>query len=582
MQNLKGIPVSPGIAIGEAMIVDQQGFHVSRRFVAASLAAKECTRFEQAVDSVAATMEKNRLKVEQQIGPKYGAIFSAHLEMLRDQQLSAEIVQLIREKSHSAEYASSRVLRRYAKVFESLDDAYISQRADDIYDIEKHILRELIGGRRQELSGLSSPVIVLAHDLTPSETALLDPQFVKGFVTESGGLGGHTAIVAEALGIPAVVGAGRFLTDVAGGDLTVIDGDSGRVIIQPDEETMLRFQRESEQQRKHQAQLAVLRDLPAETTCGVSIKLGANIEFPREVDACVEHGANSIGLYRTEFLYLNCATDPSEDEQFEAYAQVVRAFPDRPVVFRTLDLGADKMRQLPVHEEERNPFLGLRSIRLSLQNPETFLVQLRAILRASALGKAWVMFPLISTLSELRKARQILGQAMDQLDEEGTAFDRDIAIGMMVESPAAVVMLDRFLPLVDFLSIGTNDLIQYALAVDRSNKDVADLYRAADPAVLRMILTVVQQATAAGISVNLCGQMSASSIYVMLLLGLGLRALSVPPGAIPEIKKLCRSVSIEECETVARNVLEMDSAPEIEQYLLQQLKLIAPRLTMNE
>ncbi len=581
MRNLKGIPVSPGIAIGEALIVDQQGFRISRRYIPPARIEKECDRFRNAVDGVAATMEENRLKVQQQIGPHYGAIFAAHLEMLRDQQLQSGIIELIQKKSYSAEYATSTVLRRYAQVFESLEDAYISQRADDIYDIEKHILRELMGGRRQDIAGLTTPVIVLAHDLTPSETAQLDPEFVKGFVTEAGGLGGHTAIVAEALGIPAVVGAGRFLTKVTGGDLIVIDGDAGQVIVQPDEPTVERFKEQSQQQREHYQQLAALRDLPAKTTCGVKIKLGANIEFPREVDACIENGASSIGLYRTEFLYLNRETDPTEDEQFEAYAQVVQAMPDRPVVFRTLDLGADKMRQLPDRVEERNPFLGLRSIRLSLQNPESFLVQLRAILRASALGAVWVMFPLISTVHELRKARELLCQAMDQLDQEGIAFDRDVKIGMMVESPAAVVMLDRFLPLVDFLSIGTNDLIQYALAVDRSNKDVADLYRAADPAVLRMIRTVVEQAGAAGKPVNLCGQMSASSMFVMLLLGLGLRGLSVPPVAIPEIKKLCRSVSIQECEHVANRVMQMDTPHEIEACLLEELQRISPRLTMD-
>jgi phosphotransferase system enzyme I (PtsI) len=576
MERLQGIAVSPGVAIGEALVVDNEGFRIPRRFLPRDAVEEELQRLKRALEAAAAEVDRNRSRVADQLGDEYAAIFSAHLQMLHDRRLREEIEDMIRSRHYSPEYSVSRALRKYAKVFQSLEGEYMAERANDIFDIEKRILRNLLGSAREELSQVTSPVLVLARNLTPSETAGLNPQFVMGLATEVGGPGSHTAIVAEGLGIPAVVGVGAFLTDVSGGDTVVIDGDQGLVILHPDEETLARYRHEVEEQRALAAKLETLRDLPAETTEGVRIQLTGNIEFPSEVQQCQERGADGIGLYRTEFLYLGRDEDPTEEEHFLAYKEVAEAMHDKPVVMRTLDLGADKMRTLPDPEDERNPFLGLRSIRLALRNRDLFRVQLRAILRASAFGRIRLMFPLISTLMELRQAKMVLADAMEDLDEEGTPFDRSLPVGMMVEVPSAVVMMDRFVEEVDFFSIGTNDLIQYCLAVDRSNKDVASLYSAADPSVIRLIDMAVRTAEWYQKPISMCGQMSGNPLYTMLLLGMGLRSLSVTPAAIPEIKRVCRSVSIAQCQRVAEQVRTLETARDVKNYLKEELSRVFP------
>ena len=574
MRTLQGIAVSPGVAIGEALIVDNEGFRIPRRFVMRDAVDDELQRLNNAVDAVGEQIERNRDTVTAQLGDQVGSIFSAHLQMLRDPNLRREIETRIREKHHSPEYAVSQTLRRFAKVFQDLDNGYMAERAHDIVDIERSLLGKLLGERREEFSHLTSPAIILAHNLTPTETAGLDRKYVLGFATEIGGAGGHTAIVAKGLEIPAVVGMGRFLTDLSGGELVIIDGNHGRVILQPDEETVARYRYEVEEHHNLVVQLETLRELPADTIDGTHVSLYANIEFPHEAESCLDRGAEGIGLYRTEFLYLGAEVEPSEEDHYEAYAEVIRQMQGRAVVIRTLDLGADKLGQLP--QEEQNPFLGLRSIRLSLRNLPLFRVQLRAIMRASVLGTVRIMFPLISTLADLRQAKMVLADTIEDLDEAGIAYDANVEVGMMVEVPAAVTMLDKFLKEVDFISIGTNDLIQYALAVDRSNSLVADRYQASDPAVLRLIEQSLAAARTNSVPASVCGQMSGEPIYTMLLLGLGLRTLSVPPSAVPEIKKICRSISITQCEEVARRAMTMDSAREIDSYLREELRKVAP------
>ena len=572
MSILQGIPVSPGVVIGEALVIGNEGFRIPHRFVARDAVEEELRRLRQAFDVVEDEIDENRRNVTSELGEQYGAIFAAHLQIVQDARLRDEIETLISQRQYSPEYSTSRVLRAFAKKFQMLENARFAERADDIFDIEKRLLRNLLGQRREELSQLTSPAIVLAHNLTPSETANLDPNMVIGFATEIGGLGSHTAIVAEAQGIPAVVGAGEFLADVTGGEVVIVDGDTGQVVLQPDEQTLAKYRREIEHQQAITTRLQSLSGLPAETLDGTSIRLEANIEFPSEADACVAAGADGVGLFRTEFLYLVAATDPDEETQYGAYARVTEAMAGKPVVIRTQDLGADKIRGVSPSQGEKNPFLGLRSIRLSLRDVPAFRTQLRAILRASTLGDVRVMFPLISTIAELRQAKMVLADAMEDLDEASIAYNPELPVGMMVEVPAAVMTLDRFVDEIDFISIGTNDLIQYALAVDRSNNQVAGLYNAADPAVLRLIEMTIDCGTRAEVEVGLCGQMSGSPTYTMLLLGLGLRELSVPPKALLEIKQVCRSVTIEQCEQVARRALAMENAREIKNMLREELR----------
>ncbi|MFZ1934219.1 MAG: phosphoenolpyruvate--protein phosphotransferase [Thermoguttaceae bacterium] len=572
MQKLQGIAVSPGVAIGEALVMDTEGFRIPRRFVARDAVVDELERLDKAIAAAAAEISHHRESVSAELGEKYGAIFEAHLQMLQDSRLRSELEEMIRQRHYSPEYAVSRILRRYAQVFQRLETSYLAERANDIFDIEKRLLRHLLGRRREGISNLASPVLVLAHNLTPSETSNLDRRFVRGFVTEIGGPGSHTAIVAEALEIPAVVGTGPFLTEVSGGELTIIDGDKGLVILQPDEETLASYRHRAEETRIQASMLEPLRDLPAETTDGVRIELLGNIEFPYEVDHCVDRGADGVGLYRTEFLYLGAEVEPTEEVHFQAYSRVVQAMKQKPVVIRTFDLGADKMPNMARPDDERNPCLGLRSIRLALRNLPLFRTQLRAALRATALGNIYIMFPLVSTLLELRQAKMVLADVMEDLQEHNIPFNRNVPVGMMVETPAAAMMIDHFVEEVDFLSIGTNDLVQYTLAVDRSNKDVVGLYNPADPAVLKLIAMSIEAADRKGVPISMCGQMSGSPLYTMLLLGMGLRRFSVSPSSIPEVKNLCRSVSLAECQAIAARVMLLENARDVRSYLKEEVK----------
>ena len=582
MQTLQGIAVSPGVAIGEAFIVDTAGIQIARRFIARGTAGQELERLAGAFRTTEEELEHHRAAIGDQLGQQYAAIFSAHIQIVQDPQLRREVESLIRERNYSAEYAVNRSLRRYANILEGLDSSRWSERANDVTDIKDRILSHLVGNREDVLSELRSPVIVLAHDLTPSQASQLDPQHVLALVCETGGAGGHTAIMARAMGIACVMGVGSCLGDVAAGENVIVDGDHGFCYLQPDAATLDRFAREVEQHAELATELSELRALPAETIEGETISLCANIEFPREVAACRERGADGIGLYRTEFLYLGSREEPTEEDHYRAYCEVVESMEDRPVTIRTLDLGADKMGHgAMVSEEERNPFLGLRSIRLALRHRPLFRTQLRAILRASRCGDIRVMFPLISTVTELRHAKAVLADVVEDLEEEGIPVSGSVPVGMMVEVPSAVMMLDRLLPEVDFISIGTNDLIQYALAVDRGNGEVANLYTPSDPAVLRLVKMTIDQANQHGVPVAMCGQMSGSPLYVPLLIGMGLRVLSVPPMALPEIKSVCRAVSVDDCRAIAAKASEMDNAQEVTDFLREELRRVVPRLVSD-
>jgi phosphotransferase system enzyme I (PtsI) len=578
MKTLRGIAVSPGIAIGPVRVLDPRGLRPPPRAVSADCVSSEFDRLDRALASARVDAEAAELEARRRIGPQYADILAAHARMIDDPTLRRDARTRIQRDLVGAEHAVSEVLEGHADRLASLSDSHLAARAADVRDIQQRILAQFLGpGTEPAPVDTDGPIVVLAHDLSPSETAGLDTGRVLGFATESGGIASHTAIVAAALEIPAVVGLGKVLDLARGCRSAIIDGDEGLVILDPDAPTLARYRRAAIERTARFEGLADLAHLPATTLDGLGVELWGNIEFPAEVDPCLGRGATGIGLYRTEFLFLNAERPPTEDEQFAAYEAVVRSAGGRPVTFRTLDLGADKLVSYRNgHPPEPNPALGLRSLRLSLRDPELFRAQLRAILRASALGDVRVMFPLVSTLAEFRQARAILDAVAAELVLEGVAVPPNLPVGIMVEVPAAAVMADRLAREVDFFSIGTNDLIQYTLAVDRTNETVADLYSAADPSVLRLIALVVEAAAPRGLEVIVCGAMGGEPMYTTLLLGLGVRRLSMPPHQLPEIKRVVRAIRGDRARMLAAEVLALDSAPEVLARLREALREALP------
>ena len=585
----RGIAVSPGVAIGPAFVLGAEEFRIARQRDGngtneAKQIEEEIARLHAAIAAAIGEIEENESQLRETIGEEYAAIFSAHAMMARDKKLLGQIEELIRERHFTPEYAVTTVMRKFAGQFRSLKSSNLAERANDVLDLERRLLRQLVGTRHQEMAKLREPVILLANNLTPSETAGLPREHVRGFATETGGRTSHTAILAGALELPAVVGAGAILQHLQGGEMVVIDGNDGQVIIDPDEETLERYRSSRERMQTVARQLETLRDVEACTKCGTRIELTANIEFPEEAVHCRDLGADGVGLYRTEFLYLGHARERTEEEHLAAYREVIEAMDGRPVTIRTLDLGADKIggaasdHLVGVHT---NPDLGMRSIRLSLDNVPLFKVQLRAILRAAVYaprGSVRVMFPLISSLMELRRARMLLQDVAEELQDEGLRYGLGVPVGMMVEVPAVAVLASDFAREADFLSIGTNDLIQYTLAADRADPSVAKFYNSAHPAILRMILDTIKAANDAGKPVSLCGQMSSDLKFIPLLVGMGLRSFSCTPQVIPEVKEVLRHLTVERAEGILKHARSLDLARDIEFYLRSQAQKIFPEL----
>jgi len=571
----KGIGVSPGVAIAPAVVMDAEEFDVPRREVPVDLGQAELARFRKALAVSKEEILDLRDRTADRIGKEIASIFDFHVGLLEDREFHQKCTEAITDGHVTAEYAIATVLRAYAKEFQSMP-AYFADRVKDVYDIEKRLLRNLVGARRQSLSHLTKDVNVLAHDLTPSQTAAMDRQHVRGLAIDAGGLTSHTAIVARALGLPAVVALNDVTADTTGGDLVIIDGNRGIVVIDPDEKTIAEARLSAEQQVEFIHELDALRDLPAVTKDGHEVRLLGNIEFPSETETVIEKGGQGIGLYRTEYLYLGSDVEPTEEDQYRSYRQVIDACAGRPLVIRTLDLGADKYTQARARVPERNPFLGCRSIRFCLQNLPMFRTQLRAILRASVDAPVSLLFPLITNLLELRQSKALVRDAMEDLEEDGIEHCTDIPIGMMVETPSAALQCEAFAQEVDFFSIGTNDLIQYTLAVDRGNEKVASLYSAANPAVLRLIKNVIRAGKRYDVPVSLCGEMAGDPQFTLLLLGLGLRIFSCSPPGIPEIKKVIRSVTMQQAQKVARRVMGFDTDRETLNYLRVERRGVLP------
>jgi phosphotransferase system enzyme I (PtsI) len=576
MEIKKGIGVSPGVVIATAVVLDAEDLVVPRRHVDAGQVAKEVQRLGDAIAHAVVDLTKLRDEVTGVHGKEIGGIFDVHLGLLRDRSLVNQVVAEIQNQQTTAEYAVSVVMRKYRGKFTRMSDRYMQERVKDIDDIEKRLLRVLIGQKHQDLAHLDQPVVVIAHDLLPSQTAAFDRKHVVGFATDVGGRTSHTAIVARAVGIPAVVGLGNITAECSGGDTVIIDGHNGVVIVNPDAEQLAEHREAGRKFKAFEDRLADLASQPAITRDGHAVSLQANIEFPHDIDDTIRHGAEGIGLYRTEFLYLASDKEPTEEDHYAAYAEALRRLGGKPLVIRTLDLGADKYTQAGLANPERNPFLGDRSIRMCLHDIPMFKRQLRAIMRATVLGDVRVMFPMICTLMELRQARMILNDVMEELEDEGVEFRRDIPIGMMVEVPSVAIMPDVFAKEVNFFSIGTNDLIQYTLAVDRTNERVAGLFCPAHPAVLKLVRDVIRAAARNGISVSVCGEMAGEPLYTLLLLGLGLNIFSMNGKDVPEVKKIIRSTTLEHARQVARRVMSFDSERQVMHYLREETRKIIP------
>ncbi len=573
----KGIGVSPGVAVAEIVIIENEEFEIPERRVPVADAQNEITRLQKAIDVSKQEILDLQKRTVDRIGKEAASIFDFHLGLLADRMLLEKFKGTVTAGHVTAEYAVATVLRGYAKEYLDMPE-YFAERVKDVYDIEKRLLRNLTGQSRQSLSHLKRDVIVVSNDMTPSQTASMDRKHVLGFATDVGGATSHTAIVAKALNIPAVVALEDITTHASGGEIIIVDGTRGTVIIDPDEATLEKYDQFARQQNEFIHSLDALREEPSVTLDGHEITLLGNIEFPEEAETVLQKGGVGIGLYRTEFLYLGSDHEPSEEDHYRAYRKVIETFGDRPVIIRTLDLGADKYTQRRQRTPERNPFLGCRSIRFCLQNPDLFRRQLRAILRAAVHGNVHMLFPLVTNLTELRQAKAIVRDIIEDLEEEDIPHRSTLPIGIMVEVPAAALQAEAFAKEVDFFSIGTNDLVQYTLAVDRGNERVAPLFTAAHPAVLQLIRHVVRTGQQHQVPVSLCGEIAGDPEFTLLLLGLSIRRFSCTPPIIPEIKKVIRSVTIQQAMEVSRQVSRFDTTREITSYLRAVTRKVLPEV----
>lgn len=571
---LHGVPASPGIAIGKVFLLEDDEFCLIQREISKDETKKEVNRFREALSKTRAEMVATQEKIFKTLGKEYARLADAYLLILEDPLITRDVVKRINE-GVNAEYALFRILEKVTRSFEMIDDEYFRERKHDIQDVGKKIFAQLLGKERRELSEITSESIVVAHNLTPADTISLRENLVKGFVTDIGGRTSHTAIVAQSLEIPAVVGLKNVTSQVFEGTTIIIDGNQGMVIINPSPEIIDNYRREQEIQLAQVRELEKLRDLPAQTTDGHRVAVAANIDNPDENKSVLKHGAEGIGLYRTEFLYFNRQTLPTEDEHYNNYSRVVQRMLPYEVIIRTIDLGGDKLSGMGLEglTAENNPFLGLRAIRLCLKYPAIFKTQLRGILRASAEGKIKIMYPMISGIMELRAANVILEETKAELRREGKKFDENIEVGCMIEVPSAALTADLIAKECDFLSIGTNDLIQYTLAVDRVNENVASLYEPLHLSILRLLKNIIDSGHAAGKWVGMCGEMAADPSFTMVLIGLGLNEFSVSPVQIPKIKKIIRSISLLEAKALVADILlSPDNETIIKKIKMQELK----------
>ena len=568
MKSLTGIGVSEGIAIGRAVLLKQTVPGDYQQSIEPGTEGKELVRFNQACQDVKVELEQQILETTATLGAANAEIFTAHMMMLEDPELGDAITGLIK-KQHSAEYAVDKVTGDMSAMFAAMDNKYMRERAADITDVGRRIVKKLQGDKGDITVGENA--IVAAHDLLPSDTSVLQRQKVLGFVTALGGRTSHTSIIARAAGLPAVVGLGAGLADITAEVALIIDGSTGTVIVAPDEATIATYKERQAEYRRHRELLAMVKELPAVTCDGRQVEIAANIGTPQEMSKVLAVNADGIGLFRTEFLFMGRTVLPTEEEQFLGYKQVLEALPGKKVIFRTLDAGGDKELSYLKLPPETNPALGLRAIRLCFAREDIFRTQLRALLRAGIYGEAYIMFPMISGIEELRRAKAALASVQAELAAEGQNYRQDIPVGIMVEIPAAAVMADVLAPEVDFFSIGTNDLVQYTVAVDRMNEQVAYLSDYFHPAVIRLIANVISASHDAGKWTGMCGEMAGDPLATILLTGLGLDEFSMSTGSALEVKSMIRKINMTEAKECAQAALKFGTAKEVKAYLQEIL-----------
>ena len=561
---IQGIGASPGIIIGKAYLLERFKVRLPQKQINPEQVEEEVQRFFNAIQESRNQLEEIKEKILDTEVRKHSFILDVHLMILNDEMLLQDTVDTIRKKKVNAEWALDLTLEKLDAAFQAIEDEYLRERRSDLHYVAARIFRNLLGKKHDDITKIKGKVIIVAHDLSPADTLQINLKYVAGFITDIGGKVSHTAILSRSLGIPAVVGLEVATSLINGGDPLIIDGETGEVVINPTEEVSQSFLERKRRTKSFEREILKYASLPAETRDGVRIRLQANIEMVEEISSAKMHGAEGIGLYRTEILYLNRKDLPTEEEHFQIYRRLVETIYPATATIRTLDIGGDKFLPDYSKNNEMNPALGLRAIRFSMKETDIFKTQLRGILRASAHGKLRILFPMISGMEEIRQAKAILEEVKKGLMKAKIPFDQEIEIGAMIEIPSASVTADLLAREVNFFSIGTNDLIQYALAVDRINEHVSYLYEPLHPAILRIIRGVVQYAHQAGIPVAICGEMAAEPTYALVLLGLGLDEFSMNPVSIPKVKKVLRMSRFEETRSLVEQLFQFSTASEIE------------------